>query len=66
MRLEDLLKVLEGNYDLFLYNNDYMLCKTTTDNKLLDMFTACEVKSWKPVNHDSLKINIVSEVDANE
>lgn len=66
MKLKELIKTLEGKYDLFLYNNDYMLCKTTTNNKLLDMFVEYEIKSWRPIYQDSLKINVISEVNANE
>ena len=50
MRVKDLVSTLSIDYNISLEEDGVFLCKTTSKNKLLEVFNNREVIEWCPKN----------------
>ena len=54
MKVKDLVSTLSIDYDISLEEDGVFLCKTTSNNKLLEAFSNREVIEWCPRSYSSI------------
>jgi len=72
MKVKELVSKLRQAYDVEIRENNFFLCKTTTQNKTIELFSEREVIDWFPQPKGladlavSLVINISSEEELDD
>ena len=59
MTVKDLVSTLSVDYDIRLEEDGVFLCKTTSKNKLLEVFNNREVIEWCPRSFSSIFANYI-------
>ena len=59
MTVKDLVSTLSIDYNISLEEDGVFLCKTTSKNKLIEVFSNREVIEWCPRSYSSIFTNYI-------